>query len=59
MYYTAVEQNDTLTIIEEISSLFEATCSFYSLINEGDEEVEEVELGEFINDEMEPMLQAS
>ena len=56
MYYTAVEENDTLTIMDETDSLFEATCSFYNLLTESGDEIE---LGQLVNDDMIPMIVAS
>ena len=57
MYYTAVEQGDALTVIDELESLFEATCSFYTLMTT-ETEADEIELGEYIDEEMEPIIQA-
>ena len=57
MYYTAVEQGDALTVMDELDSLFEATCSFYTLIVTYTE-ADEIELGEYIGGDMEPILQA-
>ena len=48
MYYTAIEDGDNLTVIDETDSLFEATCSYYELVIEaekGESEAIEVELG--------------
>ena len=48
MFYTAIEDGDHLTVIDETDSLFEATCSYYELIIEaegGESEAIEVELG--------------
>tara|TARA_B100001063_G_scaffold186888_1_gene177017 strand:+ start:793 stop:963 length:171 start_codon:yes stop_codon:yes gene_type:complete len=56
MYYTAVEENDTLTIMDEFDSIFEATCSFYNLLTQSGDEIE---LGQFVNDDMIPMIVAS
>ena len=56
MFYTAIEENDSLTVMFESQSLFDATCSFYELF---DESGDEIELGEYFNDEMIPLLQAS
>lgn len=57
MYYTAVEQGDALTVMDELESLFEATCCFYALMAT-ETEADEIELGEYIDDEMEPILQS-
>ena len=56
MYYTAVEENDTLTIMDETESLFEATCSFYNLLTQSGDEIE---LGQLVNDDMIPMIVAT
>ncbi len=60
MYYTAIEANDHLTVIDETDSLFEATCSYYELVIEaenGESEAIEVELGyTTADDDMEPIV---
>ena len=56
MYYTAVEENDSLVIMDETESLFEATCSFYNLLTQSGDEIE---LGQLVNDDMIPMIVAS
>ena len=60
MYYSAIEDGDNLTVIDETDSLFEATCSYYELVIEaenGESEAIEVELGYYTDsDDMEAIV---
>ena len=61
VYYTAVEMGGSLDVVDEFETLFEATCSYYELKADVEDEMEEVELGEWVQfDEtqraMEPLL---
>ena len=56
MYYTAIEEHDLLTVMDNFDSLFEATCAFYNLLTESGDEIE---LGQYVNDDMIPMIVAS
>ena len=58
-YYTAVEESDLLTVMEEFNSLFEATCHFFEMVSSPEhEDVDEFELGQLSNDDMIPILVA-
>jgi hypothetical protein len=57
MFYTAIEDGDNLTVIDETESLFEATCSYYELVIEaenGGSEAIEVELGQYTANNADP-----
>ena len=59
IYYTAIEENDNLTVIEELPSLIEATCSFYQLRNLAINSIDEIEHGKYVDEDMEVILAAN
>ena len=54
-YYVAIESNDTLDVMHETNTLFDALCHFNTLNNHHDDDVDEIEIGKYINDEMSPI----
>ena len=50
LYYASVDDGEHFTEVDTFESLFDATCSYYTLVNEGPDEGElECELGAYLN----------
>ena len=54
-YYVAVEENDTLTVVDETDTLFEALCHFNTYTDGYFPGADEVEIGKYVDDEMQPI----
>ena len=59
LYYTSVDDGEHFTEVDTFKSLFDATCSYYTLINDGpidgETRYEECELGAYLNVDTEEM----